>query len=228
MAKKDSFLLSMEHKPIFDMLSNEEAGILIKAIYEYEDTGQVSSLEHSLRLAFIPIQSKLDKNRKAYEDKCRKNKENIKKRWEKYGRIPPNTNNTDNDYDNDYDSDVSNNNDYKEDDSCDDDPLKFYKININNGEELAPYEEKELQKYQQEIGNELLFYAMRIAMDNKCKNLAYVKAIVNNWKNLKITTLEQAEIENKKFTATKNKDSGKNIFEYTKSTFENLEGLYDN
>ena len=35
---KDSFILYLEQKQIFEMLTDEEAGQLIKAIFEYEDT----------------------------------------------------------------------------------------------------------------------------------------------------------------------------------------------
>ena len=50
---KDSFILYTEQKEIFDSLSNEEAGKLIKAIYEYTSTDRVPDLDKILKVAFI-------------------------------------------------------------------------------------------------------------------------------------------------------------------------------
>lgn len=115
---KDSFILYLEQKQIFEMLTDEEAGKLIKAIFEYEDTGQIVSLDKSLRIAFIPIKSILDRNKEKYEKVVERNKSNIEKRWNKEDTknttgkngIQKNTKNTDNDNVNDneyvYDNDI--------------------------------------------------------------------------------------------------------------------------
>ena len=60
---KDSFILYLEQKQIFEMLTNEEAGQLIKAIFEYEDTGQIVNLDRSLQIEFIKIKISLDRNK---------------------------------------------------------------------------------------------------------------------------------------------------------------------
>ena len=99
MQKKESFLLSLDDEVLFNRLTDEQAGKLIKAIFLYEKTGETSNLEFGLDLAFTTIQVKLDKNREKYKAKCEKNKENANKRWEKYNRIGTHTNNADNDYD---------------------------------------------------------------------------------------------------------------------------------
>lgn len=110
---KDSFILYQEQKEIFEVLTDEEAGKLIKAIFEYEESGQTSDLDKSLKIAFIPIKNILDKNKEKYEKVVERNKQNIQKRWEKentknttgkFGK-KENTKNTDNDYeyDNEYD-----------------------------------------------------------------------------------------------------------------------------
>lgn len=114
---KDSFILYLEQKQIFEMLTNEEAGQLIKAIFEYEDTGQTVSLDKSLQIAFIPIKSALDRNKEKYEKVIERNKKNIEKRWNKENTknttgkngIRKNTKNTDNDneHDNEYDNDMN-------------------------------------------------------------------------------------------------------------------------
>lgn len=116
---KDSFILYLEQKQIFEMLTDEEAGQLIKAIFEYEDTGQLISLDKSLQIAFIPIRSALDRNKEKYEKVVERNKKNIEKRWQKENTknttgkngIQKNTKNTDNDNEHEHDNEHVNDKD---------------------------------------------------------------------------------------------------------------------
>ena len=139
---KDSFILYQEQKGIFDMLTDEEAGKLIKAIFEYENTGQLLELDKSLKIAFIPIKSTLDRNKEKYEKVVERNKKNIEKRWKKENTKntsgksgkKENTKNTDNDnehgYEYEHDNDNDNNNNEVVSDSCVDGLQKiidFYK-----------------------------------------------------------------------------------------------------
>lgn len=113
MKEKDSFILYNEQKEIIDTLSDSEAGKLIKTIFEYETTLQVPKLSKTLNLVFIPIKNALDRNREKYEKACKRNKENIQKRWNKENTkntsgkngIRENTKNTDNDNEHDSDND---------------------------------------------------------------------------------------------------------------------------
>ena len=126
---KDSFILYLEQKQIFEMLTDEEAGQLIKAIFEYEDTGQTVTLDRSLQIAFLPIKNVLDRNKEKYEKVVERNKKNIEKRWNKEDTknttgkngIPKNTKNTDNDneHDNDNDNEHDNDNDNEHDNDND-------------------------------------------------------------------------------------------------------------
>ena len=117
---KDSFILYLDQQEIFKMLTDEEAGQLIKAIFEYENTGKIISLEKSLQIAFIPIKSALDRNKEKYNKVVERNKKNIEKRWNKENTknttgkigIPKDTKNTDNDSDNEHDSDSEHDNEY--------------------------------------------------------------------------------------------------------------------
>ena len=72
---KESFILYLEHKEIFEELDNEEAGELIKAIFEYQTTGETPNLSKSLKLAFIPIKNSLDKNEIKWEQEKQKRRE---------------------------------------------------------------------------------------------------------------------------------------------------------
>lgn len=74
--EKNSFLIYLDYEEQFNLLSNEEIGILIKAIIKYEKTKEVSQLDGMLKMAFSFIKTQLDRDREKYEKKCEKNKEN--------------------------------------------------------------------------------------------------------------------------------------------------------
>ncbi len=120
---KDSFILYLEQKEIFETLSDNEAGKLIKAIFEYESTGQSPKLSKTLNLVFIPIKNALDRNKEKYQKVVERNKKNIRKRWNKENTkstsgkngIQKNTKNTDNEHDNDNDNEHDNDNDNERD-----------------------------------------------------------------------------------------------------------------
>ena len=115
---KDSFILYLEQQEIFEMLEDEEAGQLIKAIFKYEKTGQIPQLDKSLKIAFIPIKSVLDRNKEKYEKVVERNKQNIEKRWKKEDTKnttgkngkKENTKNTDNDNEHDNEHEYENDN----------------------------------------------------------------------------------------------------------------------
>jgi hypothetical protein len=97
--KQPAFLLPMDQKEIIDELDNEEAGIIFKAIYEYEVNKTEPKLNKMMKIIFKQFKVKLDNYDNAYEEKCLKNKENITRYWEEkknssneYERIRSNTN----------------------------------------------------------------------------------------------------------------------------------------
>lgn len=97
---RPGFLLYYNQKTIFDELTDEEAGILIKALYEYEQNKKIPKLNKMLKIIFLQFKNVLDNDEKKYNEKCEKNRQNIKKYWEKvkqqentneYDCIRPNT-----------------------------------------------------------------------------------------------------------------------------------------
>ena len=52
---RDSFILYTEQKEIFENLTDEQAGQLIKQIFYYSSTGENPHLDGLLKIAFIPI-----------------------------------------------------------------------------------------------------------------------------------------------------------------------------
>lgn len=89
---KDNFLLKKSHQEVFDSLPDEDAGKLIKGIFNYVNTSDCK-LDGLLKTIFIPIKNDIDKNEETYQKKCQKNRENIEKRWNtKYEDIRTYTN----------------------------------------------------------------------------------------------------------------------------------------
>lgn len=81
--KAPGFILERDQKTIIDELTNEEAGIIFKAIYDYETTKQEPKLDKSLRIVFKQFKVKLDFYDEKYDTKCKTNKKNIQDYWDK-------------------------------------------------------------------------------------------------------------------------------------------------
>ena len=79
---KRNFLLNKDQREVFEALTDEEAGQLIKGIFRYLDTND-SGLNGMLHAIFIPIKKEIDDNEEKYRKICEKNKENVRKRWNK-------------------------------------------------------------------------------------------------------------------------------------------------
>lgn len=235
MQNKDGFLLYTSQIGIFDKLTDEQAGKLIKAIYRYEATLENPNLDFGLDMAFTSIKIVLDKNREKYQKKCQKNKENADKRWKNSANaceeMQTHANYADNDIDidNDIDNDMNYHNENiknDNDDSCVDGLIIFFKKNFNDNRALSDYQKKELNIFSNSIGNELVLYAMKKCVDYKATNLQYLKSIINNWQKHNVTTIEDAEKIDQEFQLKKNLPKTK--FEYQNSSFENVESLYEN
>ncbi len=79
-----TFLLLHEFQDSFNMLSDEEAGQLIKAIFVYETTWEEPCFEdRAMTMAFSNIRRFLDSSRENYQKVCKQRSEYAKKRWEK-------------------------------------------------------------------------------------------------------------------------------------------------
>lgn len=71
-----SIIIHSDIKDHIDLLSDEEAGQLFKAIIAYAECGTVFSTDNRvLNMAFSFIKSQIDKDVAKYEEKCRKNRE---------------------------------------------------------------------------------------------------------------------------------------------------------
>lgn len=74
---KDNFLLKKSQINVFKELSNEDAGKLIKGIFDYATKGE-TNLDGYLKIIFIPIKEEIDRNEEKYEMICERNRNNGK------------------------------------------------------------------------------------------------------------------------------------------------------
>jgi hypothetical protein len=96
----DSFILYASDYQLIEGLTDEQLGQLTRALFIYARDGEVINLEPVVRMAFVFIKDKIDRNQAKYQKKCERNRENIRKRWNKSNtndtkeneRIPKNTN----------------------------------------------------------------------------------------------------------------------------------------
>lgn len=115
---RETFIIKSAWESVFDDLSDKQAGVLIKAIFDYVATGEKPNLlnDGEIKMAFKFISVDLDVFEKRYQRKCEANREN----GAKGGRPPktqdnpnnplgfsetqqnPNETETDNDNDNDF------------------------------------------------------------------------------------------------------------------------------
>ena len=107
-----AFLMMKQWREQLALISDEQRGKLLTAIYDYQcDGADFDTDDAVLQILWVSIKQVFEINNKKYEEMCEKNKRNIKKRWGKddttvYDRIPNDTKNTDIDIEKDKDIDT--------------------------------------------------------------------------------------------------------------------------
>ena len=97
----------------------------------------------------------------------------------------------------------------------------FNIIEENFSRTLSPLEYEEIHSWiQDNISIELIEYATKIAVLNNACSIKYISRILESWKKKKITTVEQAKEENKKFGDKKNTDD-KDLKKIERDRWEN-------
>lgn len=82
MAIKKGFLLLNNQIEIIEDLSDEQAGQLLKAFYDYNN-GKEVKLKGLMKSIFKNFKVVFDENEQRYQEKCEKNKKNIEEYWKK-------------------------------------------------------------------------------------------------------------------------------------------------
>lgn len=239
---KDSFILYSKYKEVFENLTDEQAGQLIKGIFNYIATEQ-SGLDGLMTAVFTPIKQDLDRNNAAYEAVCERNRTNgskggrPKKKTQKTQSVilktQRNPKNLDNEYDNDNESATAIA--VAESDSCAngsqsdsrvDEIIRFYEENIGA---ITPYEFNLLDSYRSDFSDDIIIYALKLQVEAKATSIKYAKAILNNWQKKNIKTLLDAERENEKKKVEVEKEKKvNNLYQSNDSQYQNLDRFYSN
>lgn len=94
------FIVYGDIKAVIDELSDEQVAQLFRGMVNYFDSGKVPKFSGILKFVWIPIKQHMDRDAEKYEKKCERNRENVRKRWERekgtkeYDGIRTNTNDT--------------------------------------------------------------------------------------------------------------------------------------
>jgi hypothetical protein len=120
MEGKNNIVIYRDWISIFESLTDDEAGKLIKHFYRYVNDLNPEAPDRLTALLFEPIKQTLKRDLRKYESICLKNRDNVNIRWNKehttvYDRIRTDTKHTDRDRDRDRDREKDN--DIKEDKS---------------------------------------------------------------------------------------------------------------
>jgi hypothetical protein len=76
---KTSFILHIDSLCVLDKMTNEQAGIFIKALYQYQTTKELPELDIVLQMAVVPFVNQFIRDGKDYEKVCDRNRINGKK-----------------------------------------------------------------------------------------------------------------------------------------------------
>jgi hypothetical protein len=72
---KTGFILHLDSLSVLDELTNEQAGILFKAIRDY-NLGKEPELDFAMRMAFIPFKNQFERDLEKYNSTCERNRNN--------------------------------------------------------------------------------------------------------------------------------------------------------
>ncbi len=73
---KNSFLLHIDSLVILDKMTNEQAGIFIKILYEYKKTGEFPDLDFAMNMAVTPFINQFSRDDSKYEKVVERNRDN--------------------------------------------------------------------------------------------------------------------------------------------------------
>lgn len=81
--EQKGFIVYKDLHAVVDELTDEQAGQLFRGMIKYFNEGKEPKFDGVLKFVFIPIKQQMDRDSEKYDEKCEKNRENIKKRWAK-------------------------------------------------------------------------------------------------------------------------------------------------
>ena len=106
--EQKGFIVYGDIQDVLKELDDEQVAQLFRGMVNYFVDGKAPKFTGVLKFVWIPIKQHMDRDAEKYEKRCEKNRENVKKRWERtneYERIRTNTNDTNINKDKDIDID---------------------------------------------------------------------------------------------------------------------------
>jgi hypothetical protein len=177
-----SFILHKDSLSVLNKLSDEEAGKLFKAIFNYQSQN-ILPTNNLISIIFEPFLNQFKRDEEKYQNVVERNKINIAKRWNKPNTknttgkigIPKDTKNTDSDSKNKSDSDSKS-------DSKNDLPIFINKDLFNSFVEMRVKIKKPLT----EKAKELLLKDLTKIENKKTgdANIALENSIKNSWQGV--------------------------------------------
>ena len=83
---KKSFILYHDYRQHLELLSDEDKGSLLMALFDYSEWGTLPGFEGMKKMAFSFIRAQMDRDMAKYEATCERNRKN----GQKGGRPPAN------------------------------------------------------------------------------------------------------------------------------------------
>lgn len=214
----DSFVLFTEQKEILNKLSDEQAGKIFKAIFEYATSGEISNEikdDLVMDIVFTTLKQTMDRNQEKWQEIKKKRSEAGKKHkgnqytqngtqqdeMEQMEQMEQNGTNGTNNVSVNVNDNVSvsvsgsviNNSVIPA--TARDEVWTFYLNNINSTP--VEYEIDTIKSYEDELPQDLIIYAMQKAVLSRARKISYITKILDEWKNKGITTLAEAKEEKK-------------------------------
>lgn len=95
--EQKGFIVYGDIQDVLKELDDEQVAQLFRGMVNYFVDGKAPKFTGVLKFVWIPIKQHMDRDAEKYEKRCEKNRENVKKRWERtneYERIRAYTNDT--------------------------------------------------------------------------------------------------------------------------------------
>lgn len=195
--KKNGLIFYISHyEAIKNSLTDEQLGRLFRLIFE-KQLGNEVVLDKDIEIAFNFINNQLLVDAEKYEEISKKRSDSGKKggapkgnknasKTTKISKTSKNKQNKlkDNDNDNDKDNNNVNDNVNDKDNYLNNSCSCFERIEKEFGRPLAPSEFERIGIWEDEYSDELILYAVEIAVANNKKTIQYVNGILRNWKTL--------------------------------------------
>ena len=78
-----SLLIHHDLYPVIEMLTDEEAGLILKALFADDVDGEITEFgDRMLQATYMRITECLDRNREKYDEAVERNRKAALKRWE--------------------------------------------------------------------------------------------------------------------------------------------------